>query len=394
MRLKRSDKNRNKEGKIVAAYKLNGLLTVRLGSSLAQVMKKFQDSNQKNMYFITKLLQFIKLSFLKKAAYLFLPKLTEMKLSVLLVAYLWLNQSFAQTNIPKPEFFCSPCGCKNDGKIFDKPGKCSLCRMQLLEVGAFNYEMLSLSTDNKSMAYCTSKPDCIRRIIYKNDKEMRLVGEGAMPEISPDKKRIVFEGDSNKIFIYEISLDTIIDISPALPGLQSPSWDRSGNLLFSAGKFPGLGIYRMNVQTKKLDSLITATGMRYGCKPSPDGKKLAYRLIKRINDTSYQRGIAIFDLASGKEKMITTIGEYCTWSPNGKQLAFHWSGNRNFAVYVVNTDGSGLKKIAEDNNGDSELPVWSADGKKIFFQTNRRRGNWEIWTMNSDGSGKKPFIWE
>jgi Tol biopolymer transport system component len=74
-------------------------------------------------------------------------------------------------------------------------------------------------------------------------------------------------------------------------------------------------------------------------------------------------------------------------------LAFHWKGDKNFAIFIVNADGSGLKKIAEDKDGDCELPVWSADGRKIFFQTNRRHGNWEIWVMNTDGSEQKPFIW-
>lgn len=112
-----------------------------------------------------------------------------------------------------------------------------------------------------------------------------------------------------------------------------------------------------------------------------------------MNDSSFKRGLAIYDMADHSEKYITSIGEYPSWSPDGKQLAFHWKGDKNFAIFTVNADGSGLKKIAEDNDGDCELPVWSGDGRKVFFQTNRRHGNWEIWTMNVDGTGQKPFIW-
>jgi len=60
----------------------------------------------------------------------------------------------------------------------------------------------------------------------------------------------------------------------------------------------------------------------------------------------------------------------------------------------VNADGEGLRKIEGIKGSDNELPLWSVDGRKIYFQTNRRRGNWEIWVMNTDGSDQKPFIWE
>ena len=77
------------------------------------------------------------------------------------------------------------------------------------------------------------------------------------------------------------------------------------------------------------------------------------------------------------------------WSPDGKQLAFHWPDSSDFCIYTVNRDGSGLKRIALTRGSDNELPTWSPDGKKIFFQTNKRRGNWEIWSMNVDGSDQK-----
>ena len=171
---------------------------------------------------------------------------------------------------------------------------------------------------------------------------------------------------------------------------QTPCWAANGReIYFAAGEFPSTGIYKLNLTSGNIDSISTSAGLRYAPASSPDGKRIAYRCRIVRSENDIQRGIALYDLETNVEKFITSIGEYCTWSPDGKQLAFHWPDSSDFCIYTVNRDGSGLKRIAFTRGSDNELPTWSPDGKKIFFQTNRRRGNWEIWSMNVDGSDQK-----
>jgi TolB protein len=66
------------------------------------------------------------------------------------------------------------------------------------------------------------------------------------------------------------------------------------------------------------------------------------------------------------------------------QIVFQSDRDRQWEIYVMNADGSGLMRLTE-NECDDEYPVWSPDGREIVFKSNRD-GNWEIYKMKSDGS--------
>jgi Tol biopolymer transport system component len=68
----------------------------------------------------------------------------------------------------------------------------------------------------------------------------------------------------------------------------------------------------------------------------------------------------------------------------------------NTDIYVVNTDGSGLKRLT-DAPGWEDMPSWSPDGSRILYnQWDMKSGSLEdfaaathtLWVMNADGSGK------
>jgi Tol biopolymer transport system component len=80
-------------------------------------------------------------------------------------------------------------------------------------------------------------------------------------------------------------------------------------------------------------------------------------------------------------------------SPDGTKIVY-CSGRDTiyWQIYVMNTDGTGAKRLSNAKNGDACGPVWSRDGKKIayyaFAQTEPSR-NPEIWVMDTDGSNAK-----
>jgi Tol biopolymer transport system component len=81
---------------------------------------------------------------------------------------------------------------------------------------------------------------------------------------------------------------------------------------------------------------------------------------------------------------------------NGK-IAFQSNRGGNFQIYTMNPDGSGQTQLTQ--LGENFRPSWSPDGTKIAFTSTRDPGNpdcdgdltlcnFEIYAMNADGTGQ------
>ena len=68
------------------------------------------------------------------------------------------------------------------------------------------------------------------------------------------------------------------------------------------------------------------------------------------------------------------------------QIAFSSNRDRDFEIYVMDTNGKNQRKLT--NNGhDDYFPSWSPDGKRIVFSSKRDGGvTYEIYVMDADGS--------
>jgi TolB protein len=118
---------------------------------------------------------------------------------------------------------------------------------------------------------------------------------------------------------------------------------------------------------------------------SPDGRAIAY--------TSYRTGFQdiivqyIYELrayakpANGTSEKQNYLP---AWSPDGTKLAFTTNRDGNPEIYVINRDGSGLRRLTNHPEVDV-TPTWSPTGNQIAWTSNRT-GTPQIWIMNADGS--------
>ena len=102
---------------------------------------------------------------------------------------------------------------------------------------------------------------------------------------------------------------------------------------------------------------------------SPDGKDLAFAAKRGARDE-----IVVVDAAKNRpvDRIKLKLSGVTTpsWSPDGQQLVFTGYEGGFSDLFVVNRDGSGLRRLTEDKYADLH-PVWSPDGKTIAFATDR-----------------------
>jgi Tol biopolymer transport system component/DNA-binding winged helix-turn-helix (wHTH) protein len=79
------------------------------------------------------------------------------------------------------------------------------------------------------------------------------------------------------------------------------------------------------------------------------------------------------------------------FSPDGR-LYFSSGRTGNFEVWTVNPDGSDLRQLTNDPSADS-VPFVSTDAKTVFFESDRT-GVIQIWRMNPDGTNQKQVTTE
>jgi Tol biopolymer transport system component len=73
------------------------------------------------------------------------------------------------------------------------------------------------------------------------------------------------------------------------------------------------------------------------------------------------------------------------WSPDGQRIAFVSQRDGNREIYLIDSSGTGLVNLTQ-HPAEDWTPAWSPDNRQIAFSSNRQ-GNWEIFIINGDGTG-------
>jgi Tol biopolymer transport system component len=143
----------------------------------------------------------------------------------------------------------------------------------------------------------------------------------------------------------------------------------------------------------------------------PDGTRIMFNSARNTHDVTIDWSLQHHEIHSMKPdgtdvRVHTTFGTVSTYgsiSPNGKKIvlrmvidgppAFNWdltpnARNRNSEVFVCDLDGHNAINLSAHPGFDG-WPMWSPDGNKIIFSSNRngKANGGQLFIINADGTG-------
>jgi Tol biopolymer transport system component len=231
----------------------------------------------------------------------------------------------------------------------------------------------------------------------------RLPGLEIEPNLSPDGRFVTYaspiDGDWD-IYLLRLGGDNPINLTRDFDGVdRTPVFSPDGGRIAFQSDRDGGGIFVMGATG---ESVRRATEFGFNPSWSPDENHLVFadeEVALTPWSRIYESHLSIVDLEDGEVARIPIERDAVqpAWSPDGHWVAF-WGlpkegGQRD--LWMVRPDGSGLVQLTDDPALDWS-PSWSADGRRLFFSSDRG-GTLGPWWLDVDpkngraASGPQPM---
>lgn len=246
----------------------------------------------------------------------------------------------------------------------------------------------------------------------------------SLPAISPDGTRIVFETNrlrdagqalnTQHLFLMSIDGSGQTDLTLGSSASWSPDGKRIAFHASASGAAaptrvePGAPASDSDIFVADVDGLLRKRGSARNLTNSPatidddadwspDGRRIVYtsRAVtgsgsNAVNDPPAEIVVINAD-GSGSPVRLTANDEEeraPAWSPHGKRILYVTrKGGPDFAICVMNADGTGQRRLTDNAVGDL-TSSWSLHGHQITFHRIVSPGRFQLFTIGADGAGE------
>ena len=121
---------------------------------------------------------------------------------------------------------------------------------------------------------------------------------------------------------------------------------------------------------------------------SPDGKRLALAVGGMRHD------VWVYDTARGTFSRLTFEGDNYApiWTPDGKRITFSSNRDGPSNIYWKASDGSGLDERLLGNDYEKVASSWSPDGRIVAYTEYHPESGADIWILPLDPGRPQPFL--
>ena len=194
------------------------------------------------------------------------------------------------------------------------------------------------------------------------------------------------------VSLFAIALAVVFGLGGGEASAQSSGWSSSnGNLVFRSDRDGEPDVFTLDPSTSAVTAITTGSGAAE-LQPawSPVGDRIAY--VRRAGGTG-RADLFVMNAAGGGRTRLTSTPvpeRDPSWAANGTQIVYsvRTQPGEPFRIFVAGADGSGREQLTTQSAGSADRsPVWSPDGSRIAFVSDRDGGFPELYLMFTDGSG-------
>ncbi len=193
-----------------------------------------------------------------------------------------------------------------------------------------------------------------------------------------------------RIYVMNADGSDVTPLSPEDAEDTAPTWSPDGQkIAFVSQRDGNREIYVMDADGQNVVNVTRHPADDWTPAWSPDGSQLAFASIRTGGWEIFVIDTACLSAPETCPDNLTQItaddsGNISpVWSPDGSRFAFNSKMSGNWDIYTMATDGSDIRQVTTTPENDL-APAWSPDGSQIAFETNRD-GNVEIYVLDANG---------
>jgi eukaryotic-like serine/threonine-protein kinase len=222
-----------------------------------------------------------------------------------------------------------------------------------------------------------------------------FAGEERNPNLSPDGKRVFYgrrvQGQWD-IFSQRVggSIPTNLTENNDTDDTQ-PACSPDGTRVVFRSERDGGGLFVMGAGGENVRRIAN-----FGHNPawSPDEQQIVcgtyYFFDPKLRSSKGR--VVVINIASGQERVLVEDEDAAQprWSPSGQRIAFfrRTAANRR-DIWTIAQDGSDPRAVTDDTAVDWN-PVWSGDGKYLYFASDRQAAA-SLWRVRIDEATGRPL---